>query len=228
MARPSDTVPDVATLTRDGEIYLLDLGAGENRFDGQSVAEIGAALDEVASAEGPRALVTCATGKYFSNGLDLEWLSAHQDRWESFVDEVHGMLAKLLSLPVPTAAAIQGHAFAAGAMLTLGHDWTVMRADRGFWCLPEVDIGLPFTPAMDALIGSRLPRRTAHEAMTTGRRYGGPEAHLAGIVDAVADEDAVQAAAIERVGPLAGKAGPTLGTIKETYHSWALRALRGG
>lgn len=216
----------MATLTRDGEVYLLDLGDGENRFDGDSVKEITAALDEIAAIEGPRALVTCATGKFYSNGLDLEWLSTHQDQWEPFLDAVHGMLAKLLSLPVPTAAAIQGHAFAAGAMLTLAHDWTVMRADRGFWCLPEVDIGLPFTPGMDALIGSRLSRRTAHEAMTTGRRYGGPEAHAAGIVDAVADEDEVRAVAIERVGPLAGKAGPTLGTIKQTFHAWTLRALQ--
>lgn len=214
------------TLTRESEVFLLDLGGRENRFDGESVAAINAALQEVAGTEGPRALVTCATGKFFSNGLDLEWLSSHQDNWESFIRSVHGMLATMLSLPVPTAVAIQGHAFAAGAMFTLAHDWAVMRADRGFWCLPEVDIGLPFTPGMDALMSSRLSRRTAHEAMTTGRRYGGPEAHLAGIVDAVADEDQVRAAAIERVGPLAGKAGPTLGAIKETLHAWALRALR--
>jgi len=218
----------VATLTRDGDVFVLDLGDTENRFDAQSVSDISAALDEVAGADGPRALVTCASGKFFSNGLDLEWLGAHQDQWRPFVDATHGMLARLLSLPVPTAVAIQGHAFAAGAMLTLAHDWAVMRADRGFWCLPEVDIGLPFTPGMDALIGSRLSRRTAHEAMTTGRRYGGPEAHLAGIVDAVADADQVRSAAMERVGPLAGKAGPTLGTIKETFHAWTLQALRGG
>lgn len=215
----------MATLRREGEVFVLDLGDTENRFDGQSVAEITAALDEVAAAEGPRGLVTCATGKFFSNGLDLEWLGAHQDQWGSFVDAVHAMFAKLLALPVPTAVAIQGHAFAAGAMFTLAHDWAVMRADRGFWCLPEVDIGLPFTPGMDAIIGSRLPRRTAHDAMTTGRRYGGPEAHEAGIVDAVADEGEMLDAALERVGPLVGKAGPTLGAIKQTFHAWALQAL---
>jgi len=216
----------VATLTRDGEIFVLDLGADENRFNAESVGEITAAIDEVESTEGPRALVTTAQGKFFSNGLDLEWLGAHQEQWKPFVDATHQMLARLLALPVPTAVAIQGHAFAAGAMLTLAHDWAVMRADRGFWCLPEVDIGLPFTPGMDALIGSRLGRRTAHEAITTGRRYGGPEARDAGIVDAVAAEGEVLPAAMERLGPLTQKAGPTLGTIKETFHAWALQALR--
>ena len=214
------------TLDRDGEVFVLNLGDGENRFDADTVKQISNALEEVAMADGPRALVTSATGKYFSNGLDLEWLAANQDEWKPFVDAVHQMMARALSLPAPTAVAIQGHAFAAGAMLTLTHDWLVMRADRGFWCLPEVDIGLPFTPAMDALIGSRLPRRTAHEAITTGRRYGAPEALEAGIIDATAPDGGELAAAVERVGPLAGKAGPTLGAIKETFHSWALQALR--
>ena len=217
----------MATLTRDGEIFVLDLGDDENRLNDQSIAEIAAALDEVAEAEGPRALVTTGRGKFFSNGLDLEWLGAHQEQWKPFIDATHQMLARLLSLPVPTAVAIQGHAFAAGAMFTLAHDWAVMRADRGFWCLPEVDIGLPFTPGMDALIGSRLGRRTAHEAITTGRRYGGPEAREAGIVDAIAAEGEELPAAMERLAALTTKAGPTLGTIKETFHAWALQALRG-
>jgi len=65
-------------------------------------------------------------------------------------------------------AALQGHTFAAGAMLALAHDQRVMRSDRGFFCFPEVDIGIPFTVGMNALITARLSARVAHEAMTTG------------------------------------------------------------
>jgi enoyl-CoA hydratase/carnithine racemase len=111
-------------------------------------------------------------------------------------------------------------------MFALAHDFRVMRADRGYFCLPEVDINIPFSRGMSALIQSRLAKKTAHEAMTTGRRYGGSEALDAGIVDAVAHEDDVLSAAVEMARPLAGKAGPTLGTIKARMYDDALATLR--
>ncbi len=55
-------------LTRDGDVFVLDLGADENRFNPTWVAGVNAALDEVEAAEGPRALVTTASGKFWSNG----------------------------------------------------------------------------------------------------------------------------------------------------------------
>jgi Delta3-Delta2-enoyl-CoA isomerase len=79
---------------------------------------------------------------------------------------------------------------------------------------------------MSALIQGRLSRKTAHEAMTTGRRYGGTDALAAGIVDAVAHEDDVLSEAVEMARALAGKAGPTLGTIKARMYPEALAALR--
>jgi enoyl-CoA hydratase/carnithine racemase len=101
-----------------------------------------------------------------------------------------------------------------------------MRADRGFFCLPEVDIHIPFTPPMAALIQARLSKATAHEAMTTGRRYGGAEAAAAGIADAAVSEDEVVSAAVERAAALAAKHGPTLGAIKEGMYAETLALLR--
>ena len=213
-------------LDRDGDVFVLQLGDGENRFDPGQVDALDAALDEVVAAPGPKALVTAATGKFWSNGLDLEWMGAHPDEAGPFVGRVHALLARVLCLPVPAVAAVSGHCFAAGAMLALAHDARVMRADRGFLCLPEVDIRIPFTPGMAALIQARLAPATAHEAMTTGRRYGGEQALTAGLVDEVAAEDAVLSAAVARAGALAAKHGPTLGAIKEVMYPAALSALR--
>ena len=213
-------------LDRDGDVYVLDLGDSENRFNPDSLAALNALLDEVEAAPSPRALVTAATGKFWSNGLDLEWVGAHLEESGAFVDTVHALLARVLAFPVPCVAALQGHTFAAGAMLALAHDVRVMRADRGFFCLPEVDIHIPFTPGMGGLIQARLTPQTAHEAMTTGRRYGGADALAAGIVDATADEGALLGEAVARAGALAGKHGPTIAAIKQGMYAPALAALR--
>lgn len=214
------------TLERQDDVFILDLGDGENRFHPDWIAAFDTALDEVEKAEGPRALVTAATGKFYSNGLDLDWLTAHAEQHQDYVVSVQQVFARLLSLPVITVAAVQGHAFAAGAMLTLAHDFRVMRTDRGFWCLPEVDINIPFTRGMAALIQARLAPQTAHEAMLTGGRYGGTDAAAAGIVDQAVAEDAVRSTAVELARTNAGKAGDTLATVKARMYAPALAALR--
>ena len=213
-------------LDRDGDVFLLDLGSDENRFNPPFVAALDGLLDEVEAAPGPKAVVTRASGKFWSNGLDLDWMGQHPEQAGPFVDSVHALLARVLVLPVPAVAALQGHVFAAGAMLALAHDSRVMRADRGFFCLPEVDIALPFTPGMGALIQARLAPQAAHEAMTTGARYGGEAARAAGIVEAAVGEDEVLAQAVERAAALTGKAGPTLGAIKAQMYAEPVRLLR--
>jgi Delta3-Delta2-enoyl-CoA isomerase len=224
----ADAAPGaVPTLERDGHVFLLDLGGGgENRFNADWLAAVEAHLDEVQAAPAPRALVTKATGKFWSNGLDLEWMAANPDLLQDFLPRLHELLARVLALDVPAVAALQGHTFAAGAMLALAHDQRIMRADRGFFCLPEIDIGIPFTPGMSALITARLSARTAHEAMTTGRRYGGLDALAAGIVDEAVDESRVLPRAIELAAGLAQKDPATLATIKQRLYSSALSLLR--
>jgi Delta3-Delta2-enoyl-CoA isomerase len=214
------------TLDRQDDVFILDIGDTENRFHPDWIASVDAALGEVERAEGARALVTAATGKFFSNGLDLEWLMANGDRYREYVISVHELFARVLSLPVITVAALQGHTFAAGAMLSLAHDFRVMRADRGFWCLPEAEINIPFTPGMSSLIQARLAPQAAHEAMTTARRYGGGDALAAGIVDHAVAEDAVRSTAIGIARAQAGKAGPTLGTIKARMYASTVDTLR--
>ncbi|WP_405828957.1 enoyl-CoA hydratase-related protein [Streptomyces sp. NBC_01176] len=214
------------TLDRQDNLFVLDLGDGENRFHPDWIASVDAALEEVEKAEGPRGLVTAATGKFYSNGLDLEWLSAHADQHDDYIVSVHQLFARLLSLPMITVAALQGHTFAAGAMFSLAHDFRVMRSDRGFWCLPEADINMPFTPGMSALVQSRLAPQTAHEAMLTARRYGGSDAAAAAIVDRAVAEDVVRSTAVEIAQAQLSKAGDTLGTIKARLYGPALASLR--
>lgn len=213
------------TLERQDAVFVLDLGDTENRFHPDWLAEVTSLLDEVEHADGDKALVTAATGKFWSNGLDLDWLGRNPGEFSGYAARVHALLARMLSLPIVTVAALQGHAFAAGAMLSLAHDLRVMRADRGYWCLPEADIGIPFTPGMSALIQARLSPQTAHVAMVTARRFGGAEAAERQIVDLAVAEGEVLGTAIEIARANLAKAGPTLATIKTRMYAVELAAL---
>jgi len=169
----------VPTLRNEEPVFVLDLGDGENRFHPEWLRSVNALLDAVLASPGPAALVTTGSGKFYSNGLDLAWLAAHGDQAQRYLADIHALLARLVAFPVPTVAAINGHAFGAGAMLAMAHDFRVMRADRGYFCFPEADIDIPFTPGMAALVQSKLTPAAAMASMTTGRRFGGTAARSA-------------------------------------------------
>lgn len=212
-------------LRQDGDLFLMDFGEGDHRFNPESIARIHQVLDEVEQAPGPRALVTVASGKIWHNGLDLDWLGANRERLDEFLGAVQGLMARMLVLPVPTVAAIQGHCFAAGAMFALAHDTRMMRADRGFFCLPEIDIQMSFPDGMAALVQSRLTPSVAYEAMTTGRRYGGSDAAADAIVHAALGEAELRPAAEAWARANADKDPKVLGAIKRTVSAAPLRAL---
>lgn len=217
-------------LERHGEVFVLWMRGGENRIDRPFLDALERALDDVESSPSPAALVTTGEGKFYANGLDLEGLRrGGASEGEAVLDALHELFARLLAFPVATVAALNGHAFAAGAMLALAHDFRVMRADRGFLCLPEIDLatGRSLTPGMVALLAARLPGAALHEALVTGRRYAGPEAVTRQMVNETLPEAEVLPRAVEIARGLAGKDRATMTALKRGLYASALEALRG-
>ncbi len=211
---------------RDGDVTVLRMDAEENRFNPVMLGALEGALDDVDATEGPAAIVLSGTGKFFSNGLDLEWMTeAGQEGAEKNVDRVQALFSRVLTSGVPVVAALNGHTFAAGAMLALACDERVMRKDRGFFCLPEAAINIPFTPGMSALIRAKLDVPAAREAMLTAKRYGGADALKARIVDLAEGEKRVEPVAIARAQDLSAKGRFVIAAIKREMYAGAIEAL---
>lgn len=215
-------------LERDGSVFVLRMRDGENKLNRAFLDDINRALNEVEASQDEAALVTTGEERFYSTGLDLRWLATCSSREvTAFLTDVHRLVARLLCFPMATVAAINGHAFAAGALLALTHDFRLMRSDRGFFCLPEIDLrtGRPLTPGMYALLDAKLPRSTVHEALLTGKRYGGPEAAAAGFANEAVGAADLLPRALDLARGLAAKDRATMAAIKRGLYAAALEVL---
>jgi enoyl-CoA hydratase/carnithine racemase len=217
-------------LAWQGDVAVVTMDAGENRWNDTTGAELAAALDEVEAKEGPCGLVMTGTGKFFSNGLDLDWLLGQADpgAGQVFFTSLFRSYARILRFDGPTVAAVNGHAFGAGAMLCTMFDHAVMREDRGYWCMPEADLGMAIDARIYTLLATRLPKRSLGEAINTAHRYPAAEAVAAGFVDRAAPAAEVVPLAIERAQALAPKERSVLALHKRLLHGDALEVLDPG
>jgi Delta3-Delta2-enoyl-CoA isomerase len=197
------------SLERTGDVFTLTMTAGENRWNTTFVRAIRDVLDEVEASHGPAALVTTsASDKFYSNGLDLDWVrdpEAHPSAGDRvpFADEFMKQMARLITFPIPTLAAINGHAFGAGFMFALCHDVRHMRADRGFLCANEMQLGLTIPTPELALFRHKLSLDAFFETVQLARRWTGSDALARGIVQATGDVDSLLALTRRRAAELA-------------------------
>ena len=215
-------------LERRDEVFVLTMTAGENRWNTTFIRAFDAALDEVAASDGAAALVTqSADEKFFSNGLDLDWIRSPDDHpggdRSVFGTEFMALAGRLMTLPVPTVAAVNGHAFGAGLMIALCHDVRIAREDRGYLCANELEIGMTIPAPEVALFRHKIPAPAFHETVVLAKRWTGPAAVAAGFVEAALPNDLVRARSIERAAELAhlGRNRTGLGWQKEQLYGEA-------
>ncbi|MBW1988518.1 MAG: enoyl-CoA hydratase/isomerase family protein [Deltaproteobacteria bacterium] len=178
---------------KDGSVALCLMNNGQNLQNLEFAQAMSRVLDEVVADTEVTAMVLTSTDeKFFSNGVDVAWMGerlAAQD-FQAVKDFCYGMndvFKKLLLLPVPAIAAINGHAFGNGAILSCACDFRFMKSDRGFFCFPEVDLGIPFLPGMDAFVAKAVPAWKFNEMKLTGRRAAAPELEEHHVIEKACD-----------------------------------------
>ncbi|XP_022760244.1 enoyl-CoA delta isomerase 2, peroxisomal-like isoform X2 [Durio zibethinus] len=203
----------MCTLEKRGGLFILTLtGDDQHRLNPTLISSILSALSKAkAQSTSGSALITTAQGRFFSNGFDLGWAQSAgskkgaQERLSQLVELLKPVVAALINLPMPTFAAITGHAAAAGFILALSHDYVIMRRDRGVLYMPEVDIGLTIPDYFDALFRGKIgAASTRRNMLLRGLKMKGDEAEKRGIVEAAYDsEGEVQEASVRMAEDLA-------------------------
>ncbi len=187
-----------------GSVAVLTMSNGENRQDLAFARALRDALDAAEADRAVRAVVlTADDDKAWSTGVDLAWLmqamrEGRQADVRAFMFTMNEVFARLLLMPVPVIAAITGHAFGNGAMLACACDFRFMRADRGYFCFPEVDISIPFLPGMVGFVRKAVPQHRFTEMKLTGRRVTATELAADHVIEAaLPDAEATRAAACD-------------------------------
>jgi len=188
---------------KDGTVAVVSMNNGENRHNLAFAQAMVKTMDAALADKEVSALVLRSSdAKCWSLGVDLEWLmqrfqAGDLDSIKAFLYGMNDVFKKLLLVPVPVIAAINGHAFGNGAILSCACDFRLMKTDRGYFCFPEVDLGIPFLPGMLAFIKKAMPYDKFNELVLTGRRAGAHELAEHHVIEkACADEQALMAEAM--------------------------------
>jgi len=178
---------------KKGSVAIITMTNAENRQNIVFADTMNRFLDEILADETISALViTSGDEKNFSQGIDIQWLGerfTEQDNGaiKSFMYGMNRVFTRLLLMPVPVIAAINGHAFGNGAMLACACDFRFMNAHRGYFCFPEVDLGIPFLPGMVAFVRKAVPEYKFNEMKLTGRRLTAEELARHHIIEKACD-----------------------------------------
>jgi len=217
----------VIELSKAGTIYTVTMDNGENMICldwQQRMLEILDQLEDNPVAG--TAMVLIGVGKFFSNGLNLNELNKLDGAgWTLFARQMNEIHRRMLMLPFPTVAAVNGHAFAGGAFMALSCDYRIMREDRGWICISEVDAGVPLPQGMMEFLRLRLPAATVRDAVLTGRRYDADDAMAAGFSDGKAAAELLRGMATELARDLACKEPSIFKAIKQAYYAPIVKGL---
>ncbi|KAG7053347.1 enoyl-CoA hydratase/isomerase [Colletotrichum scovillei] len=197
----------IVCTTSAPQVYLLTWSSPpDNRLTTPFCKALLAALDIIEFAHPPGVLVTTsAITKFYSNGLDLEHAFATP---RFFPDTLYALFKRLLTYPMPTVALIPGHAFAGGFMTAMHHDYRVMNPQKGFLCMNELEFGAPLKPPMSAIFRIKCASpKIYQDIVLEAKRFPGPAALEAGLVDALGGLDEALKLIAERKLTERGKSG---------------------
>jgi enoyl-CoA hydratase/carnithine racemase len=162
-------------------VGIITMNNGENRHNPDFIRAILTAFDEIEVDPGiSSVIITSNDPKNWSQGIDLQWITDAMAKNDlpgirDFMYGLNRIFKRILFYPMPVIAAINGHAFGDGTIMACACDFRFMKADRGFFCFPEIDINIPFLPGMLAIVRKAIPYYKLEELAFSGKRTGAVE-----------------------------------------------------
>jgi len=190
--------------TRDAGIRLLTLDRPPaNAIDEALLTDLAAAVDAAREDDAVRAVVLTGAGSFFSGGFDF----AAPRRDDAAAPQLYALYRvahlKLLTLPKPTVAMMNGHSVAGGLVLALACDYRLGVAADYRIGLNEVAVGAAFPRAAYEIVRLRLPHARANELILGAALYPASQGLRLGVVDELFAVDTFESTVLRRAARLA-------------------------
>jgi enoyl-CoA hydratase/carnithine racemase len=220
-------VASAAPLLRSAQdgiaILTLNRPAARNALSEALLDALTREFDALAEDRAIRAVILTARGPVFSAGHDLKEMTAHRadpDRGRAYFADIlarcSAMMQRIVRLPQPVIAAVEGVATAAGCQLVASCDLAVAGADARF-CTPGVHIGLFCSTPMVALSRNLAPKH-AMEMLLLGEMVSANDAYRFGLVNRIVPPGGAEKAAREMARIIASKASQTVRIGKRAFY----------
>lgn len=209
---------------KETSIAVVTMCNGANKQNLEFEKQLNRCFDEILEDTSIYSIVlTSSDEKNFSQGIDIEWMGSKMqendsESMKSFMYGMNNIFKRILLMPIPVIAAINGHAFGNGAILACACDFRFMKKDRGFFCFPEVDVSIPFLPGMIAFVRKSIPEYQFNEMILSGKRMGAQDLVASGVImKACNDQETLMADAMGFAGTFMKKRG-IFGELKRRLH----------
>ena len=214
-------------IERIGQIAVLRIDRPPaNAIDLDLANEFATALEGVEASDGIAALVVTGAGNCFSAGLDLKALPTYdQAQQQAMVMQVNRLFGSLYGLPLPTIAAVNGHAIAGGVILTLCCDYRIGAEGDYKIGLAEARVGVPFPVAAMAIVQSELSHPVSRTMVLTARNSNPREAQSMGVLDELQPPELLLSRAMEVAQEMAALPHSVYGRIKRELRRPALARI---
>ena len=203
----ADDLPLVLRQTDERGVVALTLNRPQafNALSEAMLDALAAEFEAIAHDESARVVVLGASGKAFSAGHDLKEMRAAPslDYYQRLFASCTKVMLAVQRLPVPVIARVQGIATAAGCQLVAMCDLAVASRDAKF-AVSGVNLGL-FCSTPSVALSRNVARKAAFEMLVTGAFIDADEAKAKGLVNRVADANALDAEVESLVATIVAK-----------------------
>lgn len=219
----SETAPLLRLDDAGIAVLTLNRPGARNALSESLIVGLTAELDRIAADIAVKAVVIAAAGPVFSAGHDLKEMTAHRadpDRGRAYFADLLGrcsaMMQKIVRLPQPVVAVVEGVATAAGCQLVASCDLAVA-GEAARFSTPGVNIGLFCSTPMVAL-SRNVARKHAMEMLLLGEMVAAADAARMGLVNKIVPAGEALDEAMRMARVIASKSSHTLKIGKAAFY----------